>query len=338
MSAAASDTMRAVVITRFGGPEVLEVRTVPLPLAAAGEILVRVRATALNRADLLQRQGRYPAPPGAPADIPGMEFAGEVASCGPGAERWKEGDRVFGIVAGGSYAEYLTCHESVVSRVPDSMDWEMAGSIPEVFVTAHDAMITQAGLRAGETVLIHAAGSGVALAAMQLARELGARVLGTARTADKIERARAYGLTSGLTVGGSLEALPEWVKSETEGRGADVVLDLVGGDYPAASIAAAAPRARIMLIGTVAGPMATLPLGMLLGKRITMRGTVLRARSVEEKAAAMRAFEAEVVPLLASGAVTSVIDRTFTLDDAAAAHRYLESNESFGKVVLGVMQ
>src|SRR5918999_3420885 len=177
--------MKAVVIARSGGPEVLEVREVERRAPGVGEVLVRVRATALNRADLMQREGRYPPPPGAPADIPGLEFAGEVAALGPGAREWHDGDPVFGIAGGGSYAEYVVVHERTLAAIPPALDWVTAAAVPEAFITAHDALVTQAAVRASERVLIHAVGSGVGLAASQLARALGALPFGTSRTADK---------------------------------------------------------------------------------------------------------------------------------------------------------
>ncbi|MEP6692687.1 MAG: alcohol dehydrogenase catalytic domain-containing protein, partial [Gemmatimonadaceae bacterium] len=195
-----SETMRAAVITRPGGPDVLDVRAVPRPEPGPGEVLVRVRASALNRADLLQREGRYPAPPGSPADIPGLELAGEVAALGPGTSLWRAGDRVFGITGGGANAEYAVAHERTLSRIPDALSFTEAGAVPEAFITAHDAMIVQAGARAGERVLVQAAGGGVGLAAIQLARAIGATPYGTARTADKLERARAFGLEEGVAV------------------------------------------------------------------------------------------------------------------------------------------
>ncbi|MDQ6830081.1 MAG: NAD(P)H-quinone oxidoreductase [Gemmatimonadota bacterium] len=326
--------MRAVIITRFGGPEVLEVREVPPAVPRADQVLVRVHASALNRADLMQREGKYPAPADAPADIPGLEFAGEVEAFGASVTRWSVGDRVFGITGGGANAGYAVVHERTLARVPDNLSWTEAAAVPEAFITAHDALVTQAGARTGERILVHAVGSGVGLAAIQLARALGAESFGTARTADKIDRAREYGLSDGCAVrdafGEMLAKLQEW----SGGRGVDVVLDLVGGSYVPANIQAAALKARIMLIGTVAGREATIPLGVVLGKRLTIRGTVLRARSVEEKIAATEAFARDVVPLLASGAVRPVVDRVFALDDIRSAHERLESNESFGKVVL----
>jgi putative PIG3 family NAD(P)H quinone oxidoreductase len=328
--------MRAAVITRAGGPEVLEIQDRPTPAPGAQEVLVRVRATALNRADLLQREGRYPVPAGAPADIPGLEFAGEVDALGSGASAWKRGERVFGITAGGAHAQYVVAHEGTLAPVPDSLSWEQAGAVPEVFITAHDALVTQAGLRAGERVLVHAVGSGVGLAAIQLARAYNAIPYGTARTADKIERAAEYGLEHGIVVGEDVEVIPAAVAEWTSGKGIDVTLDLVGGAYLDASVRASAPRGRVMLIGTIAGRSAPLSLGVMLHKRITLRGTVLRARSVDEKILVTRAFAADVVPLLARSSVRPTIDSVFELDRIGDAHARLASNATFGKVVITV--
>jgi putative PIG3 family NAD(P)H quinone oxidoreductase len=315
---------------------VLEIRSVAKPQPGLGEVLVRIRASALNRADLLQREGRYPAPPGWPADIPGMEIAGEVAGCGPGVSLWKEADRVYGIVGGGGNAEYIVAHERTLAPVPPNLGWTEAAAVPEAFITAHDALVTQAGARISERVLVHAVGSGVGLAAVQLARAIGAIPIGDARTAEKIERARAFGLEEGIVVGGDPSEIAAGVASLTNGAGVEVVLDLVGGAYLPVSIAAAAPLGRIILIGTMAGREATVPLGAILGKRLTIRGTVLRARPLEQKIAATRAFAAQVGPLLARGIVRPVVDCVFPLDKIADAHRHLESNSTFGKVVLEV--
>ena len=328
--------MKAVVIRQPGGPDVLELRDVERPEPGAGEVLVRVRATALNRADLMQREGRYPPPPGAPSDIPGLEFAGEVAALGPGAREWREGDRVFSITGGGSYAEYLVAHERTLAPIPSSMGWDEAAAVPEAFITAHDALVTQAAVRPSERVLIHAVGSGVGLAAAQLARALGAVPYGTSRTGDKIDRARSFGLEDGVALGRDTAPLADAVARWTDRRGVDVVLDLVGGSYVEAGVEALAPRGRLILIGTVAGVETPLDLRRVLTRRLTIRGAVLRARPLEEKILATRAFAAEVVPLLARGVVRPVIDSRFDLSEIAAAHRRLESNATFGKVVVRV--
>lgn len=326
--------MRAVIITCPGGPEVLELRDVPQPVPGTGEVLVRVRASALNRADLMQRAGNYPAPPGVPADIPGMEFAGEVAALGPGAREWREGDRVFGLIGGGAHAEFVTAHERTLSRVPDNLTFEQAGACPEAFITAHDAMVTQAELRAGERVLVHAVGSGVGLAAIQLARASGATPYGTARTREKLEGARELGLADGFVPAAGASDVGERTRELTGGAGVEVVLDLVGGPYFPASIDALALQGRLMLIGLVAGRQGPVDFGAILRKRLTIRGTVLRARPLEERILVTRAFSAHVVPLLASGAVRPVIDSVFPLQEIAAAHERLESNRTFGKVVV----
>jgi len=320
--------MKAVVITRFGGPEVLEVQDVPTPQPGPDEILVRVRSTALNRADLLQRQGGYSAPPGAPQNISGLEFAGEVAELGTNARRWSKGDRVMGITGGGAHAEFVTTHQDAVAAVPANVELSDAGAIPEVFITAFDAL-QQAGFKVGENVLIHAVGSGVGLAATQLVRALGGRAFGTSRTPDKIERAKAFGLEAGC----ALEELSEFAEKVT---GFDVVLDLNGGPYFAASLEATAMKGRIILIGGVAGGKTNVDLYQILRKRLHVIGTVLRARSLPEKIEITNSFASAVVPLLAKGAVRPVIDSVFPLEKVQDAHRRLESNETFGKVVLTI--
>jgi NADPH2:quinone reductase len=326
--------MRAVVITRPGSAEVLEVRRIPRPSPSPEELLIRVRSSALNRADIMQREGRYPPPPGVPADVPGIEFAGEVVASGAAVRGWRTGDRAFGIVGGGAHAEYLVVHAEAVARLPQTIAWTDAGASPEAFLTAYDAMVTQAGLAAGERLLIHAVGSGVGLAAVQLARALGATPYGTSRTADKIARAREHGLEEGIALGSDPDALVPAVAGWSGGKGMDVVLDLVGGGYVPPSVAALGLKGRLMLVGMVAGGAAQIDLGRMLRQRLTIRGTVLRARPLAEKIVATRAFATEVVPLLERRSLYPVIDSRFPMDDVVAAHHRLESNETFGKVVL----
>jgi NADPH2:quinone reductase len=326
--------MRAVIITRPGGPEVLEVREVPTPSPSADYVLVRVHAAGLNRADILQRRGHYPAPPGSSQDIPGMEFAGEVAALGPDARMWRVGQRVFGIAAAGCYAEYLVAHERVLMEVPANLNWVEAGSIPEVFITAHDALWKQAALRPSETVLIHAVGSGVGVAAVQLARAIQAIPYGTSRTADKLSRARHLGMEDGVALGDTLSALPAAVERWTSSRGVDVVLDAVGGKYVTASVHALALHGRLLMISQSAGSTAEFDLRTALPRRLTLRGTTLRMRPLEEKIQATRAFAEEVVPLFTRGLLRTVIHCEFPLDQVREAHACLESNQTFGKVVL----
>lgn len=328
------NTMRAVWISRYGGPEVLEVREVGKPDITPEEVLVRVRATALNRADLLQRQGKYPPPPGFPAEIPGIEFAGEIAETGSATRMWRPGQRVFGLIGGGAHAEYVATHERLVAEVPANLDWPQAAAVPEVFITAHDALWIQAGLRPAETVLINAVGSGVGLAAVQMVRAIHAVPFGTSRTLDKINKAKPLGLEAGLVVRDNFDELIAAAEKWTCGKGINVALDLAGGPYVKAFQKLLSLKGRMMLVGTVAGGNYELESRYMLGKRLSIRATTLRARSLEEKIEATQAFAAEVVPLLASGILRPTIDSIFKLSEIAKAHERLESNQTFGKVVV----
>jgi putative PIG3 family NAD(P)H quinone oxidoreductase len=329
-----SETMQAVWIARFGGPEGLEIRSLPKPRITADQVLVRVRASALNRADLLQRQGRYPAPAGYAQEIPGIEFAGEVAEVGPLVQMWKSGQRVFGLTGGGAQAQYLVTQERLLAEVPGNLDWAEAASVPEAFITAHDALWKQAELCPGETVLIHAVGSGVGLAAVQLTRAMQAVAYGTSRTAGKIEQARQFGLKDGMQVQQNFDDLVSAAEKWTAGKGINVVLDLAGGPYVKASQKLLAGKGRMMLVGTVAGASYELDSRFVMGKRLRICGTVLRARPLEEKIQITQSFASEVVPLLANGVLRPNIDSRFKMSEVAKAHERLESNESFGKVVV----
>lgn len=324
--------MRAVVISHAGGPEVLEIREVEPPITGADDVLVRVHAAGLNRADVLQRIGGYPAPAGSPANIPGLEYAGEVVGTGRNVTDLTAGDRVFGIAGGGAHAELISVPACATARVPPTLSWTDAAAIPEAFVTAHDALVTQAKLARGESVLVHAVGSGVGLAAIQVARAVGAVPFGTSRTPDKIERAASFGLAQGAVVRSPAE-LGDVVRPWAPG-GYSVVLDLVGGAYTPASVELLGVRGRLMLVGLVAGSTATFDLRRILSRRVSVTGTVLRSRSIAEKAEAMAAFARDLVPLFEAGALRAVVDRIFPLDAVADAHRRMESNASFGKVVL----
>ncbi|MGH9036986.1 MAG: zinc-binding dehydrogenase, partial [Acidimicrobiia bacterium] len=278
--------MRALVLSEGGR---LSVEDRPVPEAVADQVLVRVHSAGLNRADLLQRAGRYPPPPGAPPDIPGLEFAGVVEAAGPAALGLQAGDAVMGIVAGGAQAEYLVTPESQCARVPDRLDLMVAGGVPEAFITAHDAMCTQADLHPGARVLIHAVASGVGTAALQLACAIGATVTGTSRTKDKLDRAVDLGLHHAVVAERDFDPADLARRITNAGGPADVVVDLVGGPYLAVDIAAAAPRARIVIVGIIAGGRAELDMATLMGRRLTVRGTVLRSRPAHEKAAATHA-------------------------------------------------
>jgi len=328
-------SMKAVSITAHGGVECLEIQDVPRPpQPTADRVLVRVHGAALNRADLLQRRGHYPPPPGFSESIPGLEFSGEVAEIGAEVRQWHVGQRVFGITGGGAQAEYTVVPANTLAEVPANLDWAEAAAVPEVFMTAHDALFSQARLQMGETLLVHAAGSGVGTAAIQLARAAGATVFGTSRTADKLERAREYGLDNGYCVGGDPKQFVEEVRSWSGGKGVNVILDLVGAAYLEANQLALAPKGRMMLVGTASGLKASFDFGLAMSKRISIKGTVLRGRSLEEKAVVARLFANHVVPLLARGVVRPVVDRVYKINEVREAHHRLESNESFGKVVL----
>ncbi|HEX6644743.1 MAG TPA: NAD(P)H-quinone oxidoreductase [Gemmatimonadales bacterium] len=319
--------MKAVVFEGKGGPEVLRLSERPRPDCHAEGILVRVAASALNRADILQRLGRYPAPPGWPPDIPGLEYAGIVEAAGGGASRWRPGDRVMGLVGGGAQAEFVAVHESEALRVPDGMALADAAAIPESFLTAFDALVVRARLSAGERVLVHAAGSGLGTAAIQLARALGATVVGTSRTAGKLERARSLGLDEAVETrdGSFRDAIAEPV---------DIVLDVLGAPAWRDNLAVLAPRGRLVLLGFLAGSRGELDLEPVLRKRLEVIGTVMRARGLAERAMLVRRAEAELMPLFEGGALRPVIAHRFPMDDVALAHRELESNDAFGKIVL----
>jgi putative PIG3 family NAD(P)H quinone oxidoreductase len=330
------NTMHAVWISTPGGPEALEIREVGRPIINNDQVLVRVRASSLNRADLLQRQGKYPPPPGFPAEIPGIEFSGEVAEVGGSVRQWKPGQRVFGLIGGGAHAEYLVTYERLLAEIPANLSFEQAAAVPEVFITAHDALWTQAELRPGESVLIHAVGSGVGLAAVQLCRALQAVPYGTSRTADKIEKAKSLGLEAGVSLRDKFDDLQTAVQNWTSSKGVNVVLDLVGGPYVKASQKLLANQGRMVLVGTVAGGNYELEARYMLSKRLKVWGTVLRARVLEEKIEVTQKFAAEVVPLLASGVLCPNIDSVFKFAEIAKAHERLESNETFGKVVVRI--
>jgi putative PIG3 family NAD(P)H quinone oxidoreductase len=329
--------MRAVVITSHGGVDeigVLEVESPPTPVA--DRVRVRVHAAGLNRADILQRRGSYPAPSGYPQNIPGLEFAGEVDAIGDGVRAWEIGDRVFGITAGGAQAELVVVPASNLARIPAVLDWVQAGAMPETFITAHDALFTRAGLHMGERVLIHAAASGVGTAAIQLGHASGATVYGTSRTADKLERIRdlSLGLDASVAVGDTLAKFVEAVQDWTAGAGVDVILDLVGGNYLSANLDALASRGRLICVGTMAGAKSEIDLGLIMRKRAAIIGTMLRGRSIEEKAEATRLFASSVLPLVSRGAIRPVIDRVYPVDEIREAHERMESNVGFGKIVL----
>lgn len=323
--------MRAVVLREHGGPEVLVITESPDPVPGPEEVLVRVRATALNRADLLQRMGMYPNPFPADDEIPGLEFAGEVVACGPRVSMWGPGDRVMGIVSGGAYAEKLVIHERQAMDVPAGMSWTDAAAIPEVFITAWDALVVQGGLTSGRWAMVHAGASGVGTAAIQICRAIGARVIVTC-SAGKVQACRDLGADVVVDYG-SQDFVAE-AMSATGGAGVDVVLDVIGGEYVEKNIAALATKGRVIQVGVMAGKLLPFNVGLLLGKRATITGTVLRARPTEEKIAISRRFAAEMLPLFSSGALRPVVDSVYAFADVAEAQQRMASNANTGKIVL----
>ncbi|GER88345.1 NAD(P)H quinone oxidoreductase [Dictyobacter vulcani] len=322
--------MRAVIITRSGGPEVLEVQSVETPEPFGDWVRVRIRAAGLNRADLAQRAGFYPAPPGYPENIPGLEFAGEVDAVGPMVRRWKPGQRVMGITGGGGQAEYILSHQDMLIEIPENLDFVQAAAVPEVFMTAHDALFTQAGLKMGERLLVHAVGSGVGTAAVQLAHAAGATVYGTSRTSSKLERAKALGLEVGL----SDQNFAAEIKQLTKDEGVHVVLDFIGAAYMEQNLTALAPWGRLVFLATLGGTQADVNLGLVMAKRLQIRGCTLRSRTLEEKLAVTRHFATQVMPLLASGSVFPIVEEVFPLHEIGRAHGVMAENRNFGKLIV----
>ena len=339
--------MRAIVYTGAGGPEVLSLAERPDPVPGPGQIRVRVRAAGLNRADIHQRRGEYPAPPGWPADIPGMEYAGEVDATGPGATRCRTGDRVMGLAGGGAQAELLVVHQDTALPAPVGMSWTDAAAIPEAFLTAWDALTLRGRLQRGEAVLIHAVASGVGTAAVQLARTMGATVLGTSRTPAKLEPLRALGLDVGIDT--SRRPFAEQVAVPVH-----VILDVLGGPAFQDNLAVLAPRGRLVMLGFLQGPIVPQAnLGLILRKRLEIIGSVMRPRTDEERIELAAGFREQVLPLFqAEGRKGGQADRTptdhpsavppvrpivhavFPFSDIAAAHAAMERNEGVGKIVL----
>jgi putative PIG3 family NAD(P)H quinone oxidoreductase len=323
--------MLAVVVTAPGGPEALQVAEIPEPRAGDREITIRVAAAGINRADLLQRMGHYPPPPGA-SDILGLEVSGVVASIGAGVTGIAEGDRVMALLEGGGYAEVAAVRARQVVPVPANIDLIDAGGVPEVFITAHDALFTRARLQDGETLLVHGGGGGIGTAAIQLGREHGCRVLVTAGSAAKLARCVELGADAGINY--ALEDFVTRTRELTEGRGADVVLDIMGASYLGRNLEVVATDGRVVVIGMQGGTHADIDLGVMMRRRVSLISTALRARPAAQKAAIVAAFAAEVVPRLAAGALRPVIDRVLPFEAAGDAHRLMEAGGAVGKILL----
>lgn len=328
--------MKAIAILQPGPPEVLQLVERPTPTPTADEVLVAVRATAVNRADLLQRVGRYPAPSDVPADIPGLEFAGDVAACGANVRGWQVGDRVMGIVSGGAYATHLVVPHGQLLPIPVGMSYTAAAALPEAFLTAFDALILQGRLAAGEWLLIQAAASGIGTAAAQIARCYRAHAIGLTRSAHKRERLIERSLCEQVLLA-SGEELVATIGAATGGRGVDLVLDLVGAAAWELHLQLLAERGRIVVLGLLGGSRVPLDLSRLMTRRLTLIGSVLRARSSAEKSALTAEFRQRLYPRLQRGELFPVVDTVLPLTEAAGAHRRLEANDSFGKIVLEVL-
>lgn len=324
--------MRAVVLDEYGGTEVLGVRDIPAPVPGPEEVLVDVTSTALNRADLLQRQGLYPGPK-MDHEVPGMEFSGTVSAVGARVATARVGDEVMGIVGGGSYAEQLVTHERLLMPVPSTVALADAAAIPEVFVTAFDALVVQGGLTTGRTALVHAGASGVGTASIQIAKAIGARIVVTTST-GKVDRCRQLG--ADVVVDYTTEDFVAACKEATEGRGVDVVLDVIGGQYLSRNVSSVGSGGRIIQVGVMGGGPAEVNLGVVLMKKAQIIGTTLRSRPIEEKIAICRRFVTEVLPWFGLGVMHPVIDRRYPLAEIAAAHDYLAQNTSVGKVLIDV--
>jgi putative PIG3 family NAD(P)H quinone oxidoreductase len=325
--------MRAVVLRSHGGPDVLQFEDVASPVIGEQDILVTVAATALNRADLLQRMGFYPNPFPSGPEIPGLEFAGTVAAIGDKVTAWSIGDRVMGITSGGAYAEQLSIHERQAMAVPSGVSLHDAAGIPEVFITAWDALVVQGGLTSGRWAMVHAGASGVGTAAIQICKAIGARIVVTC-SGGKVEACRALG--ADVVVDYGTQDFVAEVATATGGAGVDVILDVIGGDYVERNVASLAVKGRIIQVGVMAGKPVPFNVGLLLGKRASITGTVLRARPLEEKIAISQRFASEMLPLFSTGQLKPVIDSVYAFADIASAHEYMATNGNVGKIVITV--
>jgi putative PIG3 family NAD(P)H quinone oxidoreductase len=325
--------MKAIVLREHGGPEVLQFEDVPSPVFGAEDILVSVAATALNRADLLQRMGFYPNPFPSGPEIPGLEFAGTVKAVGERVTSWKVGDKVMGVVSGGAYAEELALHERQAMAVPAGMSLHDAAAIPEVFITAWDALVVQGGLTSGRWAMVHAGASGVGTAGIQIAKAIGARIIVTC-SAGKVQSCKDLG--ADVVVDYGSQDFVEEVQKATGGHGVDAILDVIGGDYVERNVASLAVKGHIIQVGVMAGKPLPFNVGLLLGKRASITGTVLRARPLDEKIAITQRFISEMLPLFDTGALKPVIDSVYPIADIAKGQEYMASNGNVGKIVITI--
>lgn len=325
--------MQAITVAAPGGPEVLRLSTVPDPVPAPEQLLVRVRATALNRADTLQRRGQYP-PPAGESDILGLELAGDVLAVGSATQGFAPGDRVFGLVGGGGYAEQAVIDYRMAMRIPSRWDYIYAAAIPEVFFTANETLFTLGGLQRGESVLIHAGASGVGTAGIQMARQAGARVWITAGSAEKIARTLELGAEAGINY--KEEDFAIRLQALTNKAGVDLIQDFIGAAYFQRNLQCLKVGGRLVLVGLMGGTKIEADLGLIMRKRLAVIGSVMRSQSLASKIAITRRFRERWLPLLEDGVLRPIMDTTFPLAEAEAAHRYMEENRNTGKIMLVV--
>ncbi len=324
--------MNAIVITAAGGPEVLQIRERPQPVAAPTEVLVKVSAAGINRPDIYQRKGNYPPPKGAPRDIPGLEIAGTIIAVGDQVTRWKIGDKVCSLVYGGGYAEYCNVPEGQCLPLPSSLSFVEAASLPETFFTVWSNVFDRGKLQPGESLLVHGGSSGIGVAAIQMAAALGSKVYVTAGSDEKCKFCEALGAAKGINY--KTEDFSEMIHQLTDGKGVNVILDMIGGDYTSGNISSLAEDGRLVLINTMKGKDALIDLAQVMRKRLIITGSMLRSREIEFKSAIARSLERHIWPLLASGKIKPVIHAVFPAEEAAKAHALMESSEHVGKIVL----
>lgn len=325
--------MKGITLNGFGGPEVLTLADVPAPTPGPDQVLVRVRASALNRADTLQRLGQYPPPP-SESELLGLELAGDVESWGPGVSGFKKGQRVFGLVGGGGYAQYALIDKEMAMTIPDGWSYEQAAAVPEVFFTANETIFVLGELKPGESILIHAGGSGVGTAGIQMAHHIGAKVYFTAGSADKIAKAKALGAEAGINY--KTHDFAEELKRLTNGAGVDVVEDFLAASYFQRNLDVLRPGGRLILVALMGGNMTEVNLAQVMTKRLQIKGSVMRSRPLQDKREITRRFRERWLPELAAGRIKAVIDSVYPLADAAAAHTAMDANRNFGKIILKV--
>jgi len=324
--------MKAIVITQPGAPEVLQLAERPKPIITADEVLVKVAAAGINRPDVFQRKGNYPPPPGAPQDIPGLEIAGTVAKVGDNVTRWQVGDKVCALVMGGGYAEYCNVPAGQCLPIPENLSFVEAASLPETFFTVWSNVFDRGQLKKGESLMVHGGSSGIGVAAIQMATALGGTVYATAGSDEKCKFCQELGAAKAINY--KTENFADVIKELTNTKGVDVILDMIGGDYTAPNLQSLADDGRMVLINTMKGKDVNVDLSIMMRKRLTITGSMLRSREISFKAAIAQSLEKNIWPLLKSGEIKPVIYKVFPADQAAAAHQLMESSEHIGKIVL----